>query len=239
MASLMIAVVCTVGLLAGQAQGSAAAADAAGRWEATFYTDEGPRPATMVLKKQGEKLTGTISSELGEAPIAGSQKSGDITLSMSADFGNGPITITMSGVLNGDVITGTADIGGQLQLDWGAKRVTETASAPAPAEAAAAGAPDVSGAWVLEVSTSAGSGSPTIILEQKGESLTGRYSGQLGEARLTGSIKGTAISFQFPAEVQGTRFTAVYTGTVEKDRIKGTVQLGDAAAGTFTGTRQK
>lgn len=236
MATLMIAVVCAAGLVAAEAQGPAPAAlDAAGRWEATFYTDEGPRPATMVLKKDGDKLTGSISSELGEAPIAGTQKGGDVSLAISADFGNGPITITMTGVLKGDVITGTADVGGQMLLDWGAKRLAE----PAPATGATGGAVDVSGAWVLQVSTGAGSGTPTITLEQKGESLTGRYSGQLGEAPLTGTLKGAAITFQFPVDVQGASLTIVYTGTVEKDTMKGTVRLGEAGEGTFTGARQR
>lgn len=245
MTNVMIAAVCAVGLLAGQAPGPSAVANAAGRWDATFYSDEGPRYATMVLKKDGEKLTGTINSDLGEAPITGSQKGGDLSLSIAADFGSGPITITMTGKLEGDVVTGIADIGGQMQMDWGAKRAKDAAPAAPAAPAAAgdasrtAGAVDVSGAWALDVTTGAGSGSPTITLEQKGESLTGRYSGQLGDAPLTGTLKGTAITFQFPVDVQGTSVTVVYTGTVEKDTMKGTVKLGDAGDGTFTGTRKK
>ena len=108
-----------------------------------------------------------------------------------------------------------------------------------PGRGAAESALDVSGAWGLEVTTPAGGGSPTITLEQIGEKLTGRYSGQLGEAPLTGTLKGSAITFASPVDVQGTQVTVVYTGTVEKDAMKGTVKLGEMAEGTFTGSREK
>ena len=48
--------------------------DASGRWEATFYTDNGAIPATIVLKKDGEKLAGTISGQQGQTEIWGTQK---------------------------------------------------------------------------------------------------------------------------------------------------------------------
>src|SRR5262245_47153095 len=62
---------------------------------------------------------------------------------------------------------------------------------------------DLSGKWSFEVQTSAGSGSPTITLKQDGEKLTGHYTGVLGEADLTGTIKGQSITFTFTANVQG------------------------------------
>jgi hypothetical protein len=98
---------------------------------------------------------------------------------------------------------------------------------------------NVSGTWILDVSTTAGSGTPTVTLKQDGEKLTGQYSGQLGEAPLSGALKGTAITFQFDVDVQGTSLRVVYSGTVEGDSIKGTVSLGEAGEGTFTGSRKK
>lgn len=215
--------------------------DAAGQWNATFYTENGPLPATIVLKKTGDKLVGTISSEMGETELSGSQKGSDVSLALTADFGNGPITITLSATIKEDVMAGVADIGGQMQLDWGAKRAVEAAEAAEAAdkpEAPAGKALDVTGTWQLEVATPGGSGSPTITLEQKGEALSGRYSGQLGEASLTGTLKGNAITFQFPVDFQGSSFTVVYAGTVEQDTMKGTIRLGDME-GTFTGARKK
>ena len=99
---------------------------------------------------------------------------------------------------------------------------------------------DVSGKWVFNVTTSAGSGTPTVTLKQKGDSLTGHYSSQtLGETELKGTLKDGKITFQFPVSEQGTTLTVTYTGTVDtKDSMKGRVDIGGMANGTFTAKRQ-
>src|SRR5882672_634787 len=73
---------------------------------------------------------------------------------------------------------------------------------------------DVTGKWAFAVETSAGSGTPTITLKQDGEKLSGHYSGQLGEADLTGTVKGQEISFKFSVDAQGNMLDFVYTGTI-------------------------
>ena len=98
---------------------------------------------------------------------------------------------------------------------------------------------DVTGKWVFTVETSAGSGTPTLTLKQDGEKLTGHYSGQLGEADLTGTLKGSDIKITFTADVQGNSINCVYTGTVDsKDAMKGKVDLVGVGTGTFTAKRQ-
>jgi hypothetical protein len=99
---------------------------------------------------------------------------------------------------------------------------------------------DVTGKWTFTVQTDAGGGTPTVTLKQDGETLTGHYSSQnLGEADLTGSVKGQEIKFTFTADAQGTSLTITYTGTIEnKDSMKGSVDLGGLAQGTFTAKRQ-
>ena len=99
---------------------------------------------------------------------------------------------------------------------------------------------DVSGKWAFSVQTDAGTGTPTVTLKQDGETLTGHYSSAtLGEADLTGSVKGKDIKFNFSADLQGTALQVAYTGTVEdKDSLKGTVDIGGLGQGTFTAKRQ-
>jgi hypothetical protein len=97
---------------------------------------------------------------------------------------------------------------------------------------------NVTGKWILDVQTDAGSGTPTITFKQDGEKLAGHYSGQLGEAELTGTVKGSDISFSFAGDAQGQQFKVTYTGTVDKDTMKGSVDLGGLATGTFTGKKQ-
>ena len=102
----------------------------------------------------------------------------------------------------------------------------------------AAQAANVTGKWILDVQTDAGSGTPALTLKQDGEKLTGHYSGQLGEADITGTVKGSDIMFSFSGDAQGQQFTVTYTGTVDKDTMKGTVDLAGMATGTFTGKKQ-
>jgi hypothetical protein len=98
---------------------------------------------------------------------------------------------------------------------------------------------DVTGKWTFAVETAAGSGTPTMTFKQDGEKLTGHYSGQLGEAELTGTVKGRDISFAFSGDVQGTKVDAAYTGTIDgTDAMKGKVTLAGLGEGTWTAKRR-
>jgi hypothetical protein len=98
---------------------------------------------------------------------------------------------------------------------------------------------DVTGKWAFNVETAAGSGTPTITLKQDGEKLTGHYSGQLGEADLTGSVKGPDVSFKFSVDVQGNALDFIYTGSADgKDAMKGKVSIAGVGDGTFTAKKQ-
>ena len=99
---------------------------------------------------------------------------------------------------------------------------------------------DVTGKWQFTVETSAGTGMPTLTLTQKGDSLTGHYSSQaLGEADVKGSVSGRKITIHLNVEVQGTPLAVTYAGTVEDaNAMKGTVDIGGQANGTFTARRQ-
>jgi hypothetical protein len=98
---------------------------------------------------------------------------------------------------------------------------------------------DVTGKWAFNVETSAGGGTPNITLKQDGEKLTGHYSGQLGEADLTGSIKGQDFTFIFTVDLQGNALQCTYKGSAEnKDALKGTLNIAGLGDGTFTAKRQ-
>ena len=98
---------------------------------------------------------------------------------------------------------------------------------------------NVTGKWAFTVETAAGSGTPTITFTQDGEKLTGKYSGQLGEADLTGTVKGQDIAFTFNVDAQGTMLNFKYAGTIEgKDAMKGKVEIVGLGEGTFTAKRQ-
>ena len=98
---------------------------------------------------------------------------------------------------------------------------------------------EVAGVWALTVETAQGTGNPTLTLKQDGEKLTGTYASQFfGDRDVTGTIKGDAISFSFTVTMEGNTVTVTYSGTVEKDTMKGKVAFGDMGEGTFTGKKK-
>jgi hypothetical protein len=110
-------------------------------------------------------------------------------------------------------------------------------AAATPAVQAGGARLDVTGTWAYQVETSGGSGTPTMTFKQDGEKLTGHYSGQLGEAPLAGTVKGNAVEFTIEVKLDNNTVQLVYTGTAEKDSMKGTVKLGDFD-GTFTAKKK-
>ncbi len=77
-------------------------------------------------------------------------------------------------------------------------------------------AADVTGTWQFTVETSQGTGSPTAVLQQQGEQLTGTFKSQvLGEVKITGSVKGNAIEFGFEGDAGGQTMKVSYKGTIE------------------------
>jgi len=94
---------------------------------------------------------------------------------------------------------------------------------------------DISGTWIMNVQTDAGSGSPTFVLKQEGEKLTGTYTGQLGDSPVTGTLKAGVIHLEF--SIQGNLIT--YDGKVTSaSEMSGNVKLAEMASGTFTGKKK-
>jgi len=100
---------------------------------------------------------------------------------------------------------------------------------------------DITGTWAFTIMSDTGVGTPTVTFKQDGEKLTGHYSSMLvGEADLTGTVKGQALEFTVRADLQGMTFDFKFTGTVEnKDSVKGKLDSGDLGGGTFTGKRKE
>ena len=114
--------------------------------------------------------------------------------------------------------------------------ITMLASTALAAAALAADA-NVAGEWDFTVETQAGTGSPHFSLKQDGTAVTGTYKGQLGEAPVTGTVKGNELTLNFKVSAQGADLAITYSGTVEGDTIKGKVSLGELGEGSFTGKK--
>jgi hypothetical protein len=224
-------------LLAFAVPAAAQNADVTGRWDVLVSMTQGPpTPGPLELKKEADKIVGVFSTPQGDRQVEASVKGKEITIWFTIPTRNGPVSATMNGTVAADTMKGTVDVTGHGRGQWSAKR-----AAAAPAASASGGAAiDVTGTWTFDVRTHAGSGTPTLTLEQDGEKLTGRYSGQLGQAPLTGTIRHGAIEFAFDVTLDGTALHVVYSGSApDSTSMKGTVTLGELGDGTFTGRKQR
>jgi hypothetical protein len=100
----------------------AAQGSVAGTWKLNFQTDQGAVDADLMLKQDGEKITGSLNSPQGEAPLEGTFKGGKLVLSMSVDAGGQALTITFDGALEKDTLKGNVDFGGFGSATWTATR---------------------------------------------------------------------------------------------------------------------
>jgi hypothetical protein len=70
----------------------------------------------------GEKVTGTISSQMGSIPVTGTMLADTIKLEFVAPTPNGDLAITMSGTLGADGFVGKTSVPGLGEADWTGKR---------------------------------------------------------------------------------------------------------------------
>jgi hypothetical protein len=102
----------------------------------------------------------------------------------------------------------------------------------------AAFAADVAGTWTMNVEMPQGQGTRTFTLEQKGEALTGTTTGQMGDSKVTGTIKGNDLTLSYSLDMQGQALTVTYTGKVEGNTASGKIDFGGMGEGTFKGTKK-
>ncbi len=138
--------------------------DAAGTWDVTFNTQNGPMPASMTIKKDGEKLAGTMTGPQGDVAVKGRRRTRAVALSLSVQTPNGAVRHRHER---------HAQDGDAHQRDRGLRRPQASRNGPASARrrsgsrrrrgaavAAATGEKpvDVTGAWAFTIETGDGTG---------------------------------------------------------------------------------
>jgi hypothetical protein len=96
--------------------------DVTGTWESTVESPQGTLVSKATYKQEGETLTGTHVGQMGELPLKGTVKGDQISYTLTVDVGGQSLTITYSGKVSGDTITGTAEFSGMGSGAWSVKR---------------------------------------------------------------------------------------------------------------------
>lgn len=222
-----------------------------GSWDITIESPQGTRNSLLIIKQDGDKLTGMMKSPRGERPLDSvTVKGSDITLVMTVNAQGQDLVITYKGKVEKDKMSGDADFGGLATGTWSAmphkEGATATPATPAPGSGSGGmgsgggtSADNITGVWNFNVETPAGTGTPVFTLKQEGEKVTGTYKGQLGEAPVTGTVKGNDVMLMIKVSPQGEEITVTYTGKVTgKDTMSGKATFGSLGEGNWTAKKK-
>lgn len=94
-----------------------------GDWEMTVKSPRGERTRNIHFEQDGEKLTVTMEGRGGEKITGeGTIKENKIEWSITRSTPRGEFTITYTGTVEGDTMSGEAQMGDFGSMEWTAKR---------------------------------------------------------------------------------------------------------------------
>jgi hypothetical protein len=101
-----------------------AQANVAGEWAVSFATPMGMMEFTMAVSQSGTKLTGHMTSDVGEFPLKGTVDGDQVTIDWTLNDNNKMVDITFKGKVEGDKMSGTAKLGTIGQGPFSAERTS-------------------------------------------------------------------------------------------------------------------
>ena len=97
----------------------------AGKWETTRETPRGTMTSTFTFQVEGNTLTGTVGSRIGDTEISeGTIDGNKISFKVVMSRGDRTFEMAYSGTVDGDTITGTITTM-RGEQPWTAKRVND------------------------------------------------------------------------------------------------------------------
>jgi L-seryl-tRNA(Ser) seleniumtransferase len=97
----------------------------------------------------------------------------------------------------------------------------------------------VAGQWLATLEYGRGTAVHHIVFEQAAEKLTGTHYAEFDEGDLSGTVSGNVAKFQSRYRIQGQSLSYAFTGTVDGDKMSGTVNMGEYGETTWTAERHK
>jgi hypothetical protein len=102
-------------VVASVGESAATPAELSGEWDGIADAQGQPFPFTLVLKIEGDNVTGSSSSQLGDSTISnGSWKDGQLNFQLDGQNG----TVVMSATVVEGKLAGMFDFSGQMQGKW-------------------------------------------------------------------------------------------------------------------------
>jgi len=96
--------------------------DVTGVWDMSVETPNGVIENVGTLKQDGEKLTGTLASQMGELALEGTVIGNEIKWVLNIDMGGQQMSIAFAGKVEGETMAGIFEMGGMGSAAWTAKK---------------------------------------------------------------------------------------------------------------------
>jgi hypothetical protein len=220
--------------------------DVTGDWDVTIQSMQGTNSVRVTFKQDGEKLSGTLKSPMGEMPFEGGTLVGsDLKFAFSVPVQGQPLEIMLTGKVDGESIAGKAQFGGFGEGDWTAKKIdgaAAAAAAPAAVPAAAtssAASAGLSGKWDVTVRTQMGDIPVSADLIETAGKVTGTIEGPAGPVDVSGTIEGTALKLAFTAKTPQGDIPVELSGELSGDSIvNGKAAFGGMGQGEWNAKRK-
>jgi hypothetical protein len=82
-----------------------------GNWNLTVESQNGTTNPSVILKQEGETLTGTYKGRFGDSPLKGTVKGNDIQFTVRVEVQGQEVIIDYAGKLEGNTMKGTVKFG--------------------------------------------------------------------------------------------------------------------------------
>ncbi len=103
----------------------------------------------------------------------------------------------------------------------------------------AAPAANLSGEWGVHLEFISGNADHNFMLEQNGNDLTGTHEGQAAVRDLKGTLDGAHVVMRSSYTPHGARINFTFDGTVNNDRMQGTVLVGEYGEARWSANRHE
>jgi L-seryl-tRNA(Ser) seleniumtransferase len=98
---------------------------------------------------------------------------------------------------------------------------------------------NVDGQWRLTIRYFLGSANHRLVFEQKDNALVGTHHGDVTVGDLRGTVEGPQVRFRSRHRYEGTSLGYEFTGSLEGDKLSGTVDLGEYGSAQWTAERHR
>lgn len=95
----------------------------------------------------------------------------------------------------------------------------------------------IAGQWQATLTFSRGSAEHTLVFEQQNDHLLGTHHGEFVSGDLTGSVTANQVHFRSSQKIEGQLLSYEFAGTVDGDKMSGTVNLGEYGMATWKAER--